>query len=168
MLMITCYYQCYSLKRSHLCLCCCVCRKMGSVASRVRATARSVPSLSASSCRASSLPRAVVAWLIIVQLARLYRRRYIASLDPKHDAWRIAYILAFVEMPWISEKAQEAAIFRTFAIPSISRLLDNTQQFARAPLARSEDTEILIREFTEQHYDSQRYLLFLSQPYQAR
>jgi hypothetical protein len=109
-----------------------------------------------------SASRVLLVWMLIVQLARWRRRRYIASLDASRDAWRISYIVQYIEMPWISEKSLEAALFRTFAIPSISRLLDQTQQFARQPLKRSEDTEILIREFNEHHFDSERYYILHS------
>ena len=65
-------------------------------------------------------------------------------------------IADFVEHPVLSDKALEAALFRTFAIPSISRILHNSGQFEHACRKRVDDTELLVREFNESHFDSDR------------
>jgi len=42
------------------------------------------------------------------------------SLDPETDYERIVYLLSVYEFSWDIEKALEFALFRTYAVPSIS------------------------------------------------
>lgn len=82
-------------------------------------------------------------------------------MDPKKDAWRIVFVSDFVDLPFMTDKAQEAALLRTFTIPSISRILAGSGNFACNARKRTDDTELLVREFTERHYDSERGSLAL-------
>ncbi|MDN3688662.1 oxygenase MpaB family protein [Cyclobacterium jeungdonense] len=82
--------------------------------------------------------------------------REIASLDPKRDYERIAYLLTFHCFPWDMEKALEFALFRTFAVPSVSRLLVATGEFVNRTRKRYDDTELILYEILENGMDSER------------
>lgn len=66
------------------------------------------------------------------------------------DAYEIQLSIAQLEFPFTFQKALQFALFRTYGIPSISKLLVATTQFAELSTAskRYVDTEVLIREFT--------------------
>ncbi|KZM28588.1 uncharacterized protein EKO05_0001432 [Ascochyta rabiei] len=65
------------------------------------------------------------------------------------DAWQIANYVQSLEFPWITKKALSFALFKTYGIPSISKLLCETQQLGKVEYAgrRYADTSILIAEF---------------------
>ncbi|KAL8879257.1 MAG: hypothetical protein Q9198_003099, partial [Flavoplaca austrocitrina] len=66
------------------------------------------------------------------------------------DAYEIQLSIAQLEFPFTFQKALQFALFRTYGIPSMSKLLVATTQFAEMSTAskRYVDTEVLIREFT--------------------
>jgi hypothetical protein len=80
----------------------------------------------------------------------------IRRLDPERDHLRIAYIDACLEFPFDTMLSLQLAFFRTYAVPSIGRLLDSTGEFTRRAQRRYDDTELLIAEFVESGYDSPR------------
>ncbi|MFL5344216.1 MAG: oxygenase MpaB family protein [Hyalangium sp.] len=80
----------------------------------------------------------------------------IQRLDPEKDDQRILFLSWYHDFPWDSRKALEFALFRTFAVPSISGLLDTTGEFLQRAQKRYDDTELLIAEFVEHGYDSER------------
>lgn len=80
----------------------------------------------------------------------------ISVLDPVRDCREIVFLLTCFEFPWDIERALEFALFRTYAVPSISGLLDKTGEFARRPRKRYDDTELLLAEILENGFDSQR------------
>ena len=82
--------------------------------------------------------------------------RQIERLDPERDCQEICRLVSTREFPWDSQRALEFALFRTYAVPSISALLDHTGEFARRPQQRYDDTAILISEFSEWGYESER------------
>ncbi|MEA3410415.1 MAG: oxygenase MpaB family protein [Pseudomonadota bacterium] len=82
--------------------------------------------------------------------------RQISVLDPVRDYREIVYLLTCYEFPWDIERALEFALFRTYAVPSISRLLDRTGEFARRPRKRYDDTELILAEILENGFDSPR------------
>jgi hypothetical protein len=55
------------------------------------------------------------------------------QLDPVRDNNRICRYLAGYEFPWDLTRALELALFRTFCIPSIAALLDQTGEFHHRP-----------------------------------
>ena len=75
-------------------------------------------------------------------------RRSFASMTDD-DAFCIQQIVAELEFPFTFEKALQFALFRTYGIPSISKLLARTTQLSCASTApkRYVDTEVLIKEF---------------------
>lgn len=83
-------------------------------------------------------------------------RQKIASLDPVHECREIVFVLTCYEFPWDIERALEFALFRTYAVPSISRLLCKTGEFERRPRKRYDDTELILAEILENGFDSER------------
>jgi hypothetical protein len=80
----------------------------------------------------------------------------ILALDAERDHQRIVFLVGSYEFPWDIEQALSLALFRTFAVPSISALLDKTQQFAQHGQRRYDDTSLLLAEISEHGYDSER------------
>jgi hypothetical protein len=80
----------------------------------------------------------------------------IQSLNARSDHQRIAYLLSFHIFAWDTERALELALFRTFAVPSISGLLARTGEFVQRPRKRYDDTELILFEILEHGYDSER------------
>ena len=91
----------------------------------------------------------------ITTLPRTQRQR-IDSLDPRRDYRRIVFLLTFHVFPWDIERALEFALFRTYAVPSISGLLFKTGEFVRRPRKRYDDTELILSEILENGFDSKR------------
>ena len=82
--------------------------------------------------------------------------REIETLDPAVEYQRIYYLLSCYEFAWDMEKALEFALFRTYAIPSISALLSWTGEFQNNTRKRYDDTELLLSEIAENGQDSER------------
>lgn len=80
----------------------------------------------------------------------------IAKLDPVTDHQEIVRLLTNYVFPWDFERALEFALFRTYAVPAISKLLAETGEFLRRPQKRYDDTELIMYELGEHGYDSDR------------
>lgn len=80
----------------------------------------------------------------------------IAALDPVTDHQKIVFLGGAYENPYIVQRALEFALFRTFAVPSIARLLDETGEFEKRGQKRYDDTGLIIGEISEYGYDSER------------
>jgi len=80
----------------------------------------------------------------------------IKSLDPEKDHWEIVRISAFYEFPWDFTRALEMALFRTFAVPSISAILYKTREFEKRTQKRYDDTDLILSEILENGLDSER------------
>jgi hypothetical protein len=78
----------------------------------------------------------------------------IVTLDPVRDAQRIVRIDTVYEFPFDTTRSLEFALFRTFGSPSISRLLDETQEFALRAQRRYDDTDLILSTIIESGYDS--------------
>ena len=80
------------------------------------------------------------------------------------DAFLIQQYLAELEFPFTFAKALQFALFRTYGIPSISKLLAGTSQFTNPETSskRYTDTELLIREFVGHSPRSQRTIESIS------
>ncbi|MEU4420428.1 oxygenase MpaB family protein [Actinoplanes sp. NPDC024001] len=88
-------------------------------------------------------------------------RRYgllqrIAGLDPVRDHLEIYQLSAGREFPWDYTRALEFALFRTYCVPSISKLLAATGEFRDRPQKRYDDTALLMAEVAAHGYDSPR------------
>jgi len=79
-------------------------------------------------------------------LPRTHWQRHVARLDPETDYEEIYRVMATLEFPWDMNQALSFALFRTYAVPSIGRLLDETGEFARDTQRRYDDTGLLLDE----------------------
>ena len=81
--------------------------------------------------------------------------RNIEALDPMRDYEEIARLDACYEFPFDTTRALEFALFRTFASPSISAVLDSTGEFAKRAQRRYDDTDLILSELLEEGLDSE-------------
>ena len=77
------------------------------------------------------------------------KRPDIAALDPQRESRDIVFALAAWDFPWDIERSLEFALFRTYAIPSISSLLVRTGEFETRTRKRYDDTELILSEILE-------------------
>lgn len=82
------------------------------------------------------------------------RRSLSAGLDPQTDYEQIARLFGQYEFPWDLEQALSFALFRTYAVPSIGRLLYDTRQFTTDTQRRHDDTALLLGEMVDQGLES--------------
>ncbi|MFG2137956.1 oxygenase MpaB family protein [Streptomyces sp. NPDC048650] len=85
-------------------------------------------------------------------------RRYdwlkeIRRLDPERDFLRIHRITATHEFPWDMTRALELALYRTYAVPSIGRLLAETAELTGRTQKRYDDTALLLDAVLEHGFD---------------
>ena len=80
----------------------------------------------------------------------------IRRLDPEKDHQRIIFLSTCYDFPFDTTRALEFALFRTFAVPSISARLDRTGEFRHRSQKRYDDTDIIVSELIEWGYDSER------------
>lgn len=86
-------------------------------------------------------------------------RRYdwlteIRRLDPERDFARIYQITAAHEFPWDVTRALELALYRTYAVPSIGRLLAETAELTDRAQKRYDDTALLLDTVVEHGFDA--------------
>lgn len=71
-------------------------------------------------------------------------RDRIERLDPVADHEEISRLLATYEFPWDVTQALSFALFRTFAVPSVGRLLHETGEFTARTQKRHDDTVLIL------------------------
>lgn len=76
-------------------------------------------------------------------------------LDPERDYREITANLATREFPWDTAQALSFALFRTYAVPSIGRLLAGTGELTERTQKRYDDTGLLLEEILERGLDSE-------------
>ncbi len=76
------------------------------------------------------------------------------TLDPEVDFVAIYRWLATVEFPWDLNQSLSLALFRTYAVPSIGRLLDETGEFTGSCQKRYDDTALLLEAPLVHGFDS--------------
>src|ERR671927_1795268 len=82
--------------------------------------------------------------------------RAIERLEPATDHQRIVFLSSCYDFPFDTTRALEFALFRTFCVPSIGRLLDGTGEFRNRAQKRYDDTDIIVSELMEYGYSSER------------
>jgi hypothetical protein len=82
--------------------------------------------------------------------------QHIQQLDPARDYRTITHLDACYEFPWDTTRALEFALYRTYCVPSISALLDQTGEFTQRAQRRYDDTALLIAEFANSGSDDER------------
>jgi hypothetical protein len=75
---------------------------------------------------------------------RQHWSRRISQLDPGRDYEQIYRILATHEFPWDMNQSLSFALYRTYAVPSIGRLLAETGEFTRRTQKRYDDTTLIL------------------------
>lgn len=80
----------------------------------------------------------------------------IRQLDPEKDHQRIAYLDSMYEFPWDTTRSLEFALFRTYAVPRSSALLQHTGELEYRAQKRYDDTVLILSEILEHGYDSER------------
>ena len=105
-----------------------------------------------------TLPRAVSSRVgrLPRPLPRTHWQRQIATLDPETKYEEIYRIVFAHEFPWDMNQALSFALFRTYAVPSIGRLLDETGTFAQDTQRRYDDTALLLDEPARNGLHSER------------
>ena len=89
-------------------------------------------------------------------MSRFDITRRIAELDPERDHVLIVHYLVGWEFPWDYVRALEMALYRTFCVPTTSRVLVQSGEFESRPQRRYDDTSLLMAEIMEWGYDSDR------------
>lgn len=77
-------------------------------------------------------------------MGRYDRLKHILRLDPEKDFQEIYRLWAAYEFPWDFARALELALYRTYAVPSIGRLLARTAELTDRTQKRYDDTTLLL------------------------
>lgn len=91
-----------------------------------------------------------------LQQLRFAIKRRNESLDPTKDYELIVRNLLFLEDSFLFRISLEFALFKTYAIPSISKLLHSTRETAARGLKRYDDTDLILRSIMESGIESKR------------
>ena len=76
------------------------------------------------------------------------------QLDPVRDSHEISLHVSAYDFPWDNLQALSFALFRTYAVPSIGRLLDSTGEFTEHVQKRYDDTGLLLEEVQRHGFGS--------------
>ncbi|MDQ0402363.1 MULTISPECIES: oxygenase MpaB family protein [unclassified Streptomyces] len=87
---------------------------------------------------------------------RFQRLAEIRRMDPHEDAAEIYRLSSAYEFPWDFSRALELALFRTYAVPSIGRLLAETAEFTDRAQKRYDDTALLLDAVVEHGFGSEQ------------
>ncbi|MFI6943952.1 oxygenase MpaB family protein [Streptomyces sp. NPDC050418] len=86
---------------------------------------------------------------------RYERLAEIRRLDPVGDATEIYRLMVAHEFPWDVTRALELALYRTYAVPSIGRLLAETAELTGRSQKRYDDTALLLDSVLEFGFGSE-------------
>ncbi|MFF8642753.1 oxygenase MpaB family protein [Streptomyces sp. NPDC015345] len=87
-------------------------------------------------------------------MKRFERLEQIRRLDPEKDFLEIYRLTATFEFPWDYTRALELALYRTYAVPSIGRLLAETAELTDRTQKRYDDTALLLDTIVEHGFES--------------
>lgn len=85
---------------------------------------------------------------------RYDRLKEIQRLDPERDFLEIYRRTVTYEFPWDITRALELALYRTYAVPSIGRLLDETAELTERSQKRYDDTALLLDTVVEHGFET--------------
>ncbi|MBU7600782.1 DUF2236 domain-containing protein [Streptomyces sp. P38-E01] len=88
-------------------------------------------------------------------MRRYDRLRHILRLDPVEDCEEIFRLIVTREFPWDTARALEFALYRTYAVPSIGRLLAETAELTERSQKRYDDTALLLDALIEHGHSSE-------------
>jgi hypothetical protein len=75
-----------------------------------------------------------------------FLEQHVATLEPERDHQEIVQLMARYEFGWESTRALELALFRTFAAPKMSSVLNCSKQFATKEQKRYDAAAIIMAE----------------------
>ncbi|MCH0562458.1 MULTISPECIES: oxygenase MpaB family protein [unclassified Streptomyces] len=87
-------------------------------------------------------------------MKRFARLAQIRRMDPYGEASEIYRLTSAYEFPWDFTRALELALYRTYAVPSIGRLLAETAELTDRTQKRYDDTSLLLDAVVEHGFDS--------------
>ncbi|MER5294405.1 oxygenase MpaB family protein [Streptomyces pharetrae] len=87
-------------------------------------------------------------------MKRFARLEQIRRMDPHEEATAILRLTSAYEFPWDYTRALELALYRTYAVPSIGRLLAETAELTERTQKRYDDTSLLLDAVVEHGFDS--------------
>ncbi|MFE0100561.1 oxygenase MpaB family protein [Streptomyces sp. NPDC059009] len=87
-------------------------------------------------------------------MKRYERLAQIRRLDPEKDFLTIYRLSAAYEFPWDFTRSLELALYRTYAVPSIGRLLAQTAELTDRTQKRYDDTALLLDAVVEKGFGS--------------
>ncbi|MCD9875843.1 oxygenase MpaB family protein [Streptomyces guryensis] len=87
-------------------------------------------------------------------MKRFQRLEQILRMDPCKDASEIYRLSAAYEFPWDFTRALELALYRTYAVPGIGRLLAETAELTQRSQKRYDDTTLLLDAVVEHGFGS--------------
>jgi len=82
-------------------------------------------------------------------VSRYARLREIEQLDPDVDYVEINRLMSHYEFPWDINQALSFALFRTYAVPTIGKLLAETGEFTERVQKRYDDTGLILEAVLE-------------------
>ncbi|MFJ7078996.1 oxygenase MpaB family protein [Streptomyces sp. NPDC098781] len=88
--------------------------------------------------------------------ARFDRLRFIEGRNVEKDWLKIYRLASTREFPWDFTRALELALYRTYAVPSIGRLLAQTAEMTERTQKRYDDTALLLDAIVEHGFDSEQ------------
>ena len=88
-------------------------------------------------------------YLYSVASNRYKHRDSLESARMPEDAMFIFQELSYREFPFLTLKALEFGLFKTYAIPSISKVLISTNEMVGSTARRYDDTDLIMREILE-------------------
>ncbi|MGA5323996.1 oxygenase MpaB family protein [Streptomyces seoulensis] len=88
-------------------------------------------------------------------MKRFKRLDQIRRMDPVADASEIYRLSVAFEFPWDYTRALELALYRTYAVPSIGRLLAETAELTERSQRRYDDTALLLDAVVEHGFAAQ-------------
>ena len=90
-------------------------------------------------------------WVASKRMNNYYELDKIDRLEDLLTASSIYQRLVNFEFPFIGTKALEFGLFKTYAIPSISKILVSTGELTERVEKRYDDTDLLVREFSSNY-----------------
>ncbi|MEU9362857.1 oxygenase MpaB family protein [Streptomyces sp. NPDC048301] len=87
---------------------------------------------------------------------RYERLKEIQRLDPERDFLEIYRLTVTCEFPWDITRALELALYRTYAVPSIGRLLAETAELTERSQKRYDDTALLLDAVVEHGFEGEQ------------
>ncbi|MGW7265392.1 oxygenase MpaB family protein [Streptomyces sp. NPDC054842] len=87
-------------------------------------------------------------------MKRYERLERIRRMDPYEESLEIYRLSAVYEFPWDFTRALELALYRTYAVPGIGRLLAETAELTDRAQKRYDDTALLLDTVVEHGFDA--------------